>query len=334
MPPSAEDGARYVLAAGVTLRPRSDHQIAVDTAGGRSLLLPVPLAQALLQFAQPIAAEEAAAAAGLYLAPGRALALAHKLAELECLDRLSPEGPARPPTPDSAEDLSQHLSPRAQALLAEHLPRGHVCIIRDAVDPELAAQVHDELTASDRWRPYEEFHRHFAFRHHNLYEQSQFPPALMRSWRIFSAPQTRRWISDVSGRPCLAPPQFGASLYLPGDHSLPHDDSDSERRRQIAFVWHLTREWDIRWGGDFFWCSPPTAVCPSFNSLIVFAIQPRQSYHFVSMVSPLATGRRLTVNGWWLAEQSSVPAGSRPPLGTVQSVEPGFDIVAASGEWP
>ena len=38
-------------------------------------------------------------------------------------------------------------------------------------------------------------------------------------------------------------------------------------RRRVAFVLHLTKDWESRLGGDLVFMNPPTFVTPTFNAL-------------------------------------------------------------------
>jgi len=105
----------------------------------------------------------------------------------------------------------------------------------------------------------------------------------------------------ISGRACPGNLAFSASWYLPGDHSLPHTDAiahAAEHNRQVAFVWHLSRDWRSEWGGALFWCPTSLYLAPEFNTLVLFNVGP-DTHHFVTTVSPYAQGKRLTINGWW-----------------------------------
>jgi hypothetical protein len=320
-----EDRLRFVLRKDVSFSRESEDRIRVQNHDGHSVVIPVPMAQALLEFIKPRSSQEALGAVGLYVAPEEARIFARKLAELGCLVPSSPPEPAG--AADSGAGVPDYLSlsPEAQGKMAIHLRKGDVCIIRDAFEPALAQSVHEALATFDGWKPYEDFKRYFFFRHHNIYEQRLFPPALERCRKLFSSASTRRWISSLSGRDCLGEPGVGASLYLPGDHSLPHDDSGP--RREVAFVWHLTRDWDPTWGGDFCWCSPTKVVAPSFNTLIVFNVVPRQSHHFVSTVSPMARGRRFAVNGWWMRTEPRTEPSLPPTLDRFLEAAPNLLVI-------
>ena len=78
--------------------------------------------------------------------------------------------------------------------------------------------------------------------------------------------------------------------------------------RQLAFVWHLAKEWRPEWGGAFYWCPKASYMPPAFNTLYLFNVRP-ESIHFVTQVSPYAQGKRLTINGWWTG-----PAATGDPV--------------------
>jgi Rps23 Pro-64 3,4-dihydroxylase Tpa1-like proline 4-hydroxylase len=89
--------------------------------------------------------------------------------------------------------------------------------------------------------------------------------------------------------------------YLPGDHALPHSDegaSAENNNRQVAFVWHLAKDWRSEWGGALFWCPKACYLRPVFNTLLLFNVGP-ETTHSVTPVSPYAQGKRLAINGWW-----------------------------------
>jgi len=248
------------------------------------------------------------------------------------------ERSASPTTPNSiaaAETVSAplsletYLNPAAFpcdeptiSALREQLAAGRLIVIRDAFVASFAEQIHGSLDACTAWQIHEAYEKDFHYRHHNLYKKNDYPPDLTRCDQIFGSPATKALVQRLSGRECIGPTQLSASWYLPGDHSLPHDDAvevtltfpdgaiiDPKIRianelfgrmvkRQVAFVWHLAKHWQSEWGGAFFWCPKSLYLPPVFNSLVLFNVGPH-SCHFVTEVSPYAQGKRLAVNGWW-----------------------------------
>lgn len=168
--------------------------------------------------------------------------------------------------------------------------------ITNALRPEIARSVHSALASSDAWRLHRDESPHFQCRHHNIYQRAAFPPVLSEVAEIFDAEGTKRWISDLAGVDATAPVTISASWYKPGDYSTPH--RDVFRGRRVAFIWHLTDDWDPRWGGDLFWVPTGHAVPPRFNALTLFVVT-GDNLHFVTPVSDIARGKRLAVSGWW-----------------------------------
>lgn len=101
----------------------------------------------------------------------------------------------------------------------------------------------------------------------------------------------------ITGKPHVARVWAEATCYEKCCFLGGHRD-DHHADNVVAFVFNLSREWQLDWGGLLMLCSattPPTILPPMFNSLSMFTV-PRD--HLVSAVSPAATGQRLSVTGW------------------------------------
>src|SRR5262249_33374978 len=94
-----------------------------------------------------------------------------------------------------------------------------------------------------------------------------------------------------------------------GEYALPHDDSTGTASRAVAYIWYLTKEWRQEWGGALFWCPTGQYICPRFNMLVMFIVTP-SNMHLICPVAPAATGKRLTINGFWC--RSERPSQSVP----------------------
>ncbi|WP_394831637.1 2OG-Fe(II) oxygenase [Pendulispora rubella] len=173
---------------------------------------------------------------------------------------------------------------------------GRAVVIPRAFDDAFAERVYDALEACAPWQPYEAAEPFFHYRHHNVYDTSRFPPALLECKRILGSSATKALMASLTGCDCSGPLQIGAAMYMAGDHSLPH--TDAVGHRTVAYVWHLSKNWHPAWGGHFVWCPSGAMVNPGFNSLVIFKVS-RDSVHFVSKVTARARGSRLAVNGWW-----------------------------------
>ena len=200
-------------------------------------------------------------------------------------------------------------SPLAEA--ASRLAAGALVAIPDAFESDFAERMHRSLDCCTKWRAHENYAERFSYQHHNLYHPEDFPEDLAACLRIFDSPASKAWATRLSGRHCLGPTSISASRYLPGDHSLPHTDNvttGAHYIRQLAFVWHLAKDWRPEWGGALYWCPKAAYQASAFNTLYLFNVGP-ESTHFVTHVSPYAQGKRLTVNGWWTG-----PAETGAPL--------------------
>jgi hypothetical protein len=73
-----------------------------------------------------------------------------------------------------------------------------------------------------------------------------------------------------------------------------------KEKRRIAYILHLTKEWNPKYGGDMVWMNPAYHFHPSFNSMTFFAVS-ESSWHFVSPVASTCppTMKRLAFSGWW-----------------------------------
>jgi hypothetical protein len=198
--------------------------------------------------------------------------------------------------------------------ISDHLRTGGLVLIRDALQEAVALKMFACLDQYSDWKVYEDYKTHFHYHHHNIYEGQPQPAELNWCRDLFGSNPTKSLIQNVSQRDCSGPNLFSASWYLPGDYSLPHNDfsGDESIYRQVAFIWHLTRDWQRDWGGDLFWCPTNRYLTPSFNSLILFNVTPH-SFHHVTQVSPYATSKRLAISGWWTGPKNDGEAMTADP---------------------
>jgi hypothetical protein len=230
--------------------------------------------------------------------------------ELAAAGLLEKDGPESEENVSLASWLRKDVfaDPTAIERVGSHLRAGRLVMIPDAIDGEVAESVYASLRDCTAWRLHEGHEANFHFHHHNLYDSAEFPPALRGCHSVFASLSTRDFVQQLSGRPCGGVASFAASWYQPGDHSLPHKDAVD--RREVAFVWHLTKDWDSTWGGHLVWCPTGTVIKPMFNCLHLFVVSDA-SLHFVSVVSSRAQGKRLAVNGWWNAPKNTKPQAPR-----------------------
>lgn len=191
--------------------------------------------------------------------------------------------------------------------ISEKLRSGEVVVIPNALDPVLAEATHRDLRAASA--PWEHNEAYFGdgyhYKHSNIYQRERWTPRLNKTMNIFESEASRKWMSELTGRDCSGVTTGAPSYYQAGDHSLPHTDWAGQRT--VAYVWHLSKDWQPEWGGGLYWCGLPHAKATfhaSFNTLVLFSVSTTSS-HFVTTVSPHTTSKRLTFNGWY--QSSWVP---------------------------
>ena len=312
----------YRVSHDCTFRMDDGVGVEVRVGSGPARRLPADLASFLLQLGPPRTAAQIHRTSGTPT----------PLPELErVLDQLSGEGllvreggapPAPPPSlvgllrPDIFGD------PSMAAAMAEHLRRGRLLVIRDALPLELAERVHAELEATTAWSLAEKYLPHFHYRRRYL-EPTDFPPSVRECAALFGSPATKALIGDLCGRPCDGDTIVSPSWFQAGDHISPHEDNRG--CRAVAYVWHLTRGWDERWGGNFVWSPTGTVLEPAFNRLLLFAVSREGSHncqHSVSVVSPHARQQRLSIGGWWY------DAGEPSSRGRTDPARPGDELMS------
>jgi Rps23 Pro-64 3,4-dihydroxylase Tpa1-like proline 4-hydroxylase len=223
--------------------------------------------------------------------------------------------------PINPHSIEAWLNPAVRAELAAReieiraaLSAGQLVVIRDAMQAQWADKVYTALDQFKDWRRYESYsdanhpENAFNYQHHNIYDRSLHCTTLSECEDMFTSENSKRLIEKWSGQTCWGPTSFSASWYRPGDHSTPHNDFSAEHpartdssktiMRKVAYVWHLTRDWQPHWGGAFYWSPQCKYLPPSFNTLLLFVVG-EKSDHCVTPVSPVATSKRLTINGWW-----------------------------------
>ncbi len=165
--------------------------------------------------------------------------------------------------------------------ISNHLTNGDLVVIRDALQEPVATKMFACLNEFSNWKVYEGYKDHFHYHHHNIYEKELYPTDLNWCREIFGSQPTKSLIQELSQRDCDGEIIFSASWYLPGDHSLPHDDVSNEpgAHRQVAFIWP-------------------------------------DSFHHVTQVSPYATSKRLAISGWWTSISATEDYVKQPDNGT------------------
>jgi thioredoxin 1 len=250
----------------------------------------------------------------------------HKVARVDAVTLGAPVAPPTKVDTQAATDpsllsidnfLRASLRGPGSALMdaGPRLAGGGLVAVRDAFEPDFAERMYRSLDSVATWRVHENFAKKFCYNHHNLYHADQFPADVAWCSKVFDSSSSKAWAARLSGRSCPGPTEISASCYLPGDHSLPHNDNVTTGQhyiRQLAFVWHLAKDWRSEWGGAFYWVPKASYLPPAFNTLYLFNVGP-DSTHFVTQVSPYAQSKRLVINGWWTGSAATGESAWKGP---------------------
>ncbi|MCX4240529.1 2OG-Fe(II) oxygenase family protein [Paraliomyxa miuraensis] len=207
--------------------------------------------------------------------------------------------------------------------IREQLSSGRLVAIQNAFDPEFAEAVHLHLDQPTPWETSISY-EYLQFIYRKI-EGASLPLPLRSLWTALLGTRSREWMEALCGRPCDGDVDLLAFWYMPGGYATPHSDGGSGR--SIALVWHLTKDWDDRWGGEFIWHPSGTVFRPSFNSLFMFQVAANQSVHSIAPISPVARGPRRAAVMWYgthrphdwnssrgTSKQALIPYSSQRPV--------------------
>lgn len=206
--------------------------------------------------------------------------------------------------------LLEHLDPavfgdeRRMGWVRDELRSGNLVIISDAFDRDFAEGVRLSLESAEAWRPVRRYDERAQFCRESM-AVDRATPRLGELQAAMSSVSTRRWVGDLSGMDCEGEVELEAQCFLPGHYS--NMDSGARGHRTVAALWHLSKGWDARWGGDLVWHLSGSVIQPSFNTMYMFRVDPKRSPFSVSPVIPAARGKRLSIACWWSG------AGGRGP---------------------
>jgi SM-20-related protein len=117
--------------------------------------------------------------------------------------------------------------------------------------------------------------------------------------RLMGSAEMLDFLREVTGHDALAFTDGQATAYGAGDFLTAHDDAVEGKQRLAAYVYGLTPNWRLEYGGLLLFHGPQDRTCeglvPRFNTLDLFRVPVR---HSVSLVGPFAPHRRFAVTGW------------------------------------
>ncbi len=130
-----------------------------------------------------------------------------------------------------------------------------------------------------------------------LNEQPGHPMHAMHDF--MNQADTLDFMRQLTGDQTVAKADSYASCYSPGHFLTQHDDRHDKHDRVAAYVFSMTKDWDVNWGGHLAFYDQQgnieQAFMPSFNTLNLFLV-PQQ--HAVQHVAPYAGKGRTSFLGW------------------------------------
>ena len=106
------------------------------------------------------------------------------------------------------------------------------------------------------------------------------------------------FLNQVTGLDLTVVNECFANRYSGGSWLATHSDDVNGR---LAFVYHLTKNWNISWGGLYVASNPDgtlSAMPPSFNRLAIFTVGNNQTPHCVTPILPGISHSRYSITGW------------------------------------
>ena len=130
-------------------------------------------------------------------------------------------------------------------------------------------------------------------------ERSKGSDLLTQFARWLSEGEAREFLRAVTGEPAIAFADAQATAFAPGDFLTGHDDEVTGKGRVAAYVFGLTAQWRVEYGGILLFHGGDghveAGLMPCFNMLNIFAVP---QLHSVSEVTRAAPYRRYSVTGW------------------------------------
>lgn len=111
------------------------------------------------------------------------------------------------------------------------------------------------------------------------------------------------FVRGISGRNDLVRADAQYTRYSAGQYLTRHSDDVQGETRKLAYVFGFTRNWHPDWGGLLQYFeddgTPRDAWAPAFNRLVLFDVR---HVHSVTYVAPFAGADRLSMTGWFYAD--------------------------------
>lgn len=203
-------------------------------------------------------------------------------------------------TPDTAEYLHKiHLENKDWFLSYNEGSNNYESSMEQirAVSPQQQQMLMSNIYKRARTQFQYVFYQYYISQAVELGEQPGHP--MHQLHELINSEETLDLMRTLTREPAVRKADSYASLYAPGHFLTAHDDRHDSHDRVAAFVFSMTKNWDMNWGGHLAFFDEAgnitDALIPSFNTLNIFLIP---QMHAVQLVSQFAGGNRISYLGW------------------------------------
>jgi hypothetical protein len=138
--------------------------------------------------------------------------------------------------------------------------KGRFVHIKNALREDIAQRIWVELSGQKKWHLRQGYQPDYQFRGSSIMKEdpqySQTIPQVRNLFRHLDTDPVRRTVGNALGGDIDGPFDGFVSMMGRGDHAAPHTDvrgyhestahPDGKFRRSVAFVLHMTKNWDPR----------------------------------------------------------------------------------------
>jgi hypothetical protein len=192
--------------------------------------------------------------------------------------------------------------------------KGRFVHIKNALREHVAQSLYSELQGQQKWHLRQGYQADYQFRGSSIMkedlEYQTKIPQVRNLFRYLDTEGVRKSVGGALGGDINGPFDGFVSMMQRGDSAAPHTDvkgyeesrefPHGDHRRSVAFVLHMTKDWDPRWGGELVWAQPIFHIAPAFNSLTMFPSH-HMAFHFIQPIANTApaSAKRISISGWF-----------------------------------
>ena len=192
-----------------------------------------------------------------------------------------------------------------KTLIGKQIQSGKPVQIKGVFRPDYAEKLWADMDSATDWQEFSGYEEWYQFALHAIYmEQPGWSDmqAAVDLHTYLNTDEVTGWASDVTNSKVDGQTSAGASYYMAGDYTMAHTDfSDHhKKKRRLAYIVHMTKNFDYNYGGDLIFFNPVYHLHPEFNSMTLFSVE-QDSWHFVSPVAKTCPEdrKRLAYSGWF-----------------------------------